>query len=103
MEAADYESSVDALRAAPLVGSIPAVLLTSDMPFDFGAGEETWAAWLSAQDRLAKLLGAKHITDTSSGHCIAGEQPQLVIDAIRQVVDAERDGAETVDIVEGVD
>jgi len=84
LEAADYESSVEALRAAPQVGAIPAVVLTSDMPFDFGAGEDgTWPAWLAAQDRLAKLLGAEHINDTNSGHYIAGEQPQLVIDAIR--------------------
>ena len=103
MEAADYESSVDALRAAPPVGTSPAVVLTSDMPFDFGAGEGTWTAWLAAQDRLAKLLGAKHITDTNSGHYIAREQPQLVIDAIRQVVDAERDNAETGNVVEGAE
>jgi pimeloyl-ACP methyl ester carboxylesterase len=95
LEAADYESSVEALRAAPPVGAILAVVLTSDKPFDFGAGEGTWPAWLAAQDRLATLLSAEHITDTNSGHYIAGEQPQLVIDAIRQVVDAERDNAET--------
>jgi pimeloyl-ACP methyl ester carboxylesterase len=94
LEAADYESSVEALRAAPPVGAIPAVVLTSDKPFDFGAGEDgTWPAWLAAQERLAKLLGAKHINDTNSGHYIAGEQPQLVIDAIRQVIEAARNGS----------
>jgi pimeloyl-ACP methyl ester carboxylesterase len=103
LEAVDYEASVKALRAAPPVGAIPAVVLTSDKPFDFGAGDGTWPAWLAAQDRLAKLLGAEHITDTNSGHYIAGEQPQLVIDAIRQVVDAVRDDVETVDVVEGAD
>jgi pimeloyl-ACP methyl ester carboxylesterase len=104
LEAADYESSVDALCAAPPVGAIPAVVLTSDKPFDFGAGEEgTWPAWLSAQERLATLLGAKHITDTNSGHYIAGEQPQLVIDAIRQVVDAERADGEAGDVVKGAE
>jgi pimeloyl-ACP methyl ester carboxylesterase len=102
-EAADYESSVEALRAAPPVGAIPAVVLTSDEPFDFGAGDGTWPAWLAAQDRLAKLLGAEHITDTTSGHYIAGEQPQIVIDAIRQVVDAEREDGETVGVVEGAE
>jgi pimeloyl-ACP methyl ester carboxylesterase len=96
LEAADYESSVGALRAAPPVGSIPAVVLTSDKPFDFGAGDGTWPAWLAAQDQLATLLGAKHITDTNSGHYIAGEQPQLVIDAIRQVVEAARNGSSSV-------
>ena len=52
---------------------------------------ETWTAWRTAQDRLAKLLNAKHVSDTNSGHAIQMEQPQLVIDAVRQVVDAVRD------------
>ncbi len=47
-------------------------------------------AWLQAQDRLATEFGAKHITNTHSGHPIALEQPQLVIDAIRAVVDEVR-------------
>jgi pimeloyl-ACP methyl ester carboxylesterase len=93
LEAADYESSVDALRAAPPVGSIPIVVLTSDKPFDFGAGDGTWPAWLAAQDQLATLLSAKHITETNSGHYIAGEQPKLVVDSIHQVVEAVRNGS----------
>jgi hypothetical protein len=34
----------------------------------------------------------KHITNTNSGHEIHKEQPQLVIDAIREVVEAVRSG-----------
>jgi hypothetical protein len=66
-------------------------VLTSDKRFDFGAGgTETWPAWRTAQDRLAKLLNAKHVSDTNSGHAIQMEQPRLVIDEIRHVVDAVR-------------
>jgi hypothetical protein len=44
-----------------------------------------------AQEKLARLVAnAKHITNTNSGHEIHKEQPQLVIDAIRQVVEAVR-------------
>jgi|SRR6185312_11109583 pimeloyl-ACP methyl ester carboxylesterase len=76
---------------SPPAPDVPAVVLTSDHQFDFGAGgPETWPAWLRAQDQLARLLGARHITDTNSGHFIQGEQPQLVIDAIREIVDAAR-------------
>jgi pimeloyl-ACP methyl ester carboxylesterase len=35
--------------------------------------------------------GAKHTTDTDSGHEIHKDQPQLVIDSIREVVEAVRD------------
>jgi pimeloyl-ACP methyl ester carboxylesterase len=50
-----------------------------------------WTAQLAAQDELAaKFSGATHITKTNSGHYIHVEQPQLVVDAITQVVDAAR-------------
>jgi hypothetical protein len=46
-----------------------------------------------AQADLAALVpGAKHITDTDSGHEIQKGQPQLVIGSIREVVDAVRGG-----------
>jgi pimeloyl-ACP methyl ester carboxylesterase len=63
-----------------------------------------WAAQLAAQDEMAKKFpGAEHITDTNSTHYIHLDNPQLVTDSIRQVVDAARDGAETVDVVEGAE
>jgi hypothetical protein len=40
----------------------------------------------------AKLLNAKHVSDTNSGHAIQMEQPRLVIEAIREVVEAARSG-----------
>ena len=87
LEAADYERSVDEILAAPSVPKIPAVVPTSDHPFDFGAGgRRTWPAWLSAQNRLAAALGAKHITQTNSGHYIAGERPGVVVSEVRAVV-----------------
>jgi pimeloyl-ACP methyl ester carboxylesterase len=99
LEGADYRPSVRALRAAPPVRSIPAVALTSDKCFEFvpgaGGAKATCQAWRAAQDQLAELLNAKHITDTNSGHFIQGEQPQLVIDAIRQVVDTVRNQRES--------
>jgi pimeloyl-ACP methyl ester carboxylesterase len=99
LEAADYQPSVRELSAAPQVRSIPAVVLTSDKCFEFvpgaGGAKATCSAWRAAQDQLATLLDAKHITDTNSGHFIQGEQPQLVIDAIRQVVDTVRNQRES--------
>jgi hypothetical protein len=54
----------------------------------------TDAAQKEAEEKLAHLVpNAKHITDTSSGHEIHKEQPQLVIDSVRQVVDAVRGGS----------
>jgi len=51
-------------------------------------------AWQSAQDELAVLLpDARQVIATESEHYIQLQQPQLVIDAVRAVVDAVRDPA----------
>ena len=91
-EAPDHTRTLGLLHSSPRVRPLPIVVLTSDKRFDFGAGgAETWPAWRTAQDRLAKLLNAKHVSDTNSGHAIQMERPQVVIDSIREVVDAVRD------------
>jgi pimeloyl-ACP methyl ester carboxylesterase len=108
LERIDTDRSFDQLRAAPPLRSIPLVVLSADRPWgpqvpsmikagklpkdvppDFGY--VTDAAQKKAQEQLAKLVpNAKHITNTNSGHEIHKEQPRLVIDAIRQMVEAVR-------------
>ncbi|HZE71864.1 MAG TPA: alpha/beta hydrolase [Pyrinomonadaceae bacterium] len=111
LERIDVDGSLNQIRAAPPLHSIPLVVLSADRPWgpqvpsmiaagklpadippDFGY--VTDAAQKKAQERLAKLVpDEKHITNTNSGHEIHKEQPQLVIDAIREVVDATRSGS----------
>src|SRR5882762_1165650 len=94
LEAPDHARTLALLRDTPQVSPMTVAVLTSDKRFDFGAGgAETWQAWRTAQDRLAKILNAKHVSNTNSGHVIQMEQPQLVVDAIRQVVEAVRSGS----------
>ena len=51
-----------------------------------------WSAQIAAQAVFARLLpGARHIINTNSHHYIHPERPQLVINAIREVVGAVRD------------
>jgi pimeloyl-ACP methyl ester carboxylesterase len=93
LEAADYRPSVRALRSAPPVRGIPAVVLSSDKCWFVFPGfdaKQTCSAWDAAQDQLAAHLDAEHITDTNSGHFIQGENPKLVIGAVREVVGAAR-------------
>jgi pimeloyl-ACP methyl ester carboxylesterase len=72
---------------------IAAGKLPAGIPPDFGC--VTDAAQKTAQERLAQLVpNAKHITDTNSGHEIHKERPQLVIDSIREVVEAVRNGSQ---------
>ena len=110
LERIDVDRSFNQIRAAPPLRSIPLVVLSADRPWgpqvppmiaagklsadtppDFGY--VTDAAQKKAQERLAKLVpNAKHITNTNSGHEIHKEQPQLVIDAIRDLVEAVGSG-----------
>ena len=110
LERIDVDRSFNQIRAAPPLRSIPLVVLSADRPWgpqvppmiaagklsadtppDFGY--VTDAAQKKAHERLAKLVpNGKHITNTNSGHEIHKEQPQLVIDAIREVVEAVRSG-----------
>jgi pimeloyl-ACP methyl ester carboxylesterase len=108
LERIDVDRSFDQIRAALPLRPLPLVVLSADRPWgpqipsmiaegklpaevppDFGYVPD--AAQKRAQAQLAELVpGAKHITNTNSGHEIHKELPQLVIDSIRQVVDAVR-------------
>ena len=110
LERIDPDRSFEEVRAAPPLRPLPMVVLSADrawgpqipsmiaagvlpagVPPDFGY--VTDAAQKEAQDRLAELVpNAKHVTNTNSGHEIQKEQPQLVIDLIREVVEAARMG-----------
>jgi pimeloyl-ACP methyl ester carboxylesterase len=118
-EVLDLQGTFQQLGESPPVPQVPTIVLTADEPqltpellasgelpagVDQEFADALWAAQLAAQDELAKMFpGAEHITNTNSTHYIHTEQPQLVIDSIRQVVDAARDGAETVGTVEGAE
>ena len=68
-----------------------------EMPPDLPGGltgEGLEHAWSVEQDRLAALLpDAKHVIAHESEHYIQLQQPELVIAAVREVVEAVRDSA----------
>src|SRR5215470_4744340 len=100
LERVDPDQSFAAIRAAPPLRAMPLAVLSADQPWgpqvpsmiaagllakdtppDFGY--VTDRAQQQAQATLAGLVpGARHVTQTHSGHNIHQEQPQLVIDAI---------------------
>jgi len=98
------------LRAsAARIPRVPTVVLSADRKVisaaDIASGQlpafvtqefadALWSAQLAAQDDLAaKFPGSSHITKTSSGHYIHIEQPQVVVDAIVQVIGQARGAA----------
>lgn len=95
-EVIDFDASFAQMRAAKPLSTVPLVVLSrgvptaefpGDVPKDFGANFEK--AWQAEQNRLVTLIpNATHTIATKSGHYIMIEQPELVIQAIEQVLDA---------------
>ncbi len=105
IETLDVNASLDqmekAASAEPL-RPMPLFVLTQGQPFDLSPWQPLPAdfpgalnkAWHTAQDALATLApNAKHKIATKSSHYIQAQEPQLVIDAIKQVVEAVRNPA----------
>ncbi|MFZ1019129.1 MAG: alpha/beta hydrolase [Candidatus Cybelea sp.] len=104
----DNAKSFEEIRAAPPVRPMPVVVLTAGLPqltpeviasgqlppeVTQAFADALWAAQMQAQDHLAALFpGGRHIMVANSTHYIHVDQPQVVIDAIRDVVDAVRAG-----------
>jgi pimeloyl-ACP methyl ester carboxylesterase len=76
---------------------MPLVVLTHGQPWEWPPDFPAAAledAWLPLQHLLASLVpDARLVIAEESGHFIQTEQPELVIAAIRQVVDAVREPA----------
>jgi pimeloyl-ACP methyl ester carboxylesterase len=96
-EQIDVDVSAAAMREAaensPL-RPLPLVVLTHGRPWAWPPGypvADLEAVWMPLQEQLASLTpDARLVVAEQSGHFIPGEQPDLVIAAIRQVVDAVR-------------
>jgi CubicO group peptidase (beta-lactamase class C family)/pimeloyl-ACP methyl ester carboxylesterase len=105
IETLDVNASLDemerAASAEPL-RPMPLFVLTQGEPFDLSPWQPLPAdfpgglnkAWHAAQEALVTLSpNAKHKIATKSSHYIQAQEPQLVIDAIKQVVEALRNPA----------
>ena len=88
----DIDEVADEVRAARL-GDIPLVVLTAELI------EDRWLKTVprraaAAQARLATLSSdAIQVVVENSGHFIQDEDPAIVVEAIREVVDAARTGS----------
>jgi pimeloyl-ACP methyl ester carboxylesterase len=84
----------EATAASPL-GLLPVVVLSRGLPADAPPGfpaDAIEGAWAAGQNELAMLApGDRHVIANESAHYIQLDQPDLVIEAIRQVVEAVRD------------
>jgi pimeloyl-ACP methyl ester carboxylesterase len=97
-ERIDIEASTAAVREAAATSPLrpmPLVVITHGLPWDWPAGypvTELEGIWGPLQEQLAALVPeSRLLVAERSKHFIPGDQPDLIVAAIRQVVDAVRD------------
>ncbi len=113
MERYDVLRNLELESAAAPLKPMPLIVLSADKPYDIVPlaedgtlpltvkeakefGKLLFQAVVDARaDLVSQVPGARHITNTDSDHYIHQEQPQLVIDAVREVVDAAAIGSTT--------
>ena len=84
-----FATSGDQVRPTGSLGDMPLAVLTEDP--DQVYSRDMLPAFLECQDDLARLsTRATHVVAKGSGHQIQKERPDLVIAAIRQVVEQVR-------------
>lgn len=98
MERIDIDASAVEMRqaaAASPLQPMPLIVLSHGRPWDWPPGYPVTALealWSRSQHKLVALVpDARLVVAKESGHHIQLDQPDLVIAAIRQVVDAVRD------------
>jgi pimeloyl-ACP methyl ester carboxylesterase len=101
-----HRQNIRQVSAAAPLEPMPLIVLSADQPYDFtpfvDSGEvpadmaerfakDFFRAAIEARaDLVSQVPGARHITNTNSGHYIHQERPKLVIDSVREVLDAVR-------------
>jgi pimeloyl-ACP methyl ester carboxylesterase len=88
-------AEVRALRITSF-GNLPLIVLSAGREETIASlsdaeNQQRWEAWQELQSELAALSSdGKQIIAEQSGHMIQLDQPDLVIDAIREMLDALR-------------
>ncbi len=86
----DLETIAAQARANKWYGSIPVIVLTR-APLKSGQAEKSEQLRIDLQNDLARRsTNSKHIIAEKSGHNIQDDQPEIVVDSIRQIMEATR-------------
>lgn len=89
----DLKASADQVYAAGPLPDVPMIVLVHGQP-NLSIGGVSDEQWLQMQrDTASRVPNSKLVIAQQSGHYIQDDQPQLVIDSIRQVVELARKGS----------
>ena len=85
-ELANIEGSLKDIRAVSSLGNLPLIVLSQGSK-DSEVSDERVQRWASLQLDLTKLSSnSQRIVAEDSGHLIQLDQPELVVDAVQQIV-----------------
>ena len=90
-EGIDFPVSCEQARQCGTLGDIPVTVLTSgtflQMPFDAASQQRLHRVWLEMHEEIAALsTRSQRITIEDSGHFMAKDRPDAIIEAVRQMV-----------------
>jgi pimeloyl-ACP methyl ester carboxylesterase len=92
-EGAGFRADLVANRAPPNLADLPLVVISEGKPNN-PFMQERFGTWLELQDELAHLsTRGRRVIATRSAHAIHRTEPELILDAVRGVVDAARGSA----------
>jgi pimeloyl-ACP methyl ester carboxylesterase len=81
-------ATLDQIRSSPPLPDVPVIVVTGARRAPRPPDEEVFAAWTAAHDEWVKQLPqGRHVITHQSGHAVQIEQPDLVVDLIREVVE----------------
>ena len=91
IEGMDIETSAEQVRATGSLGDIPLTVLTAGAEAVTETETRLDAVWLEMQKELAALSSnSNHLVVPNADHCIQCDAPEVVADAILNVVNATR-------------
>ena len=92
-EGVDVVASLDQVESDADLGDLPLTVITAGVPnlppfIDQSVRDRLAESWLQSQRELVRLSTAgAHIIAEESGHCVQCDQPALVADVIRDMVE----------------
>lgn len=84
-ECTNVKESFEQVRAVKSLGNLPLIVLSSGIK-DLEMSDERWQRWQALQANLANLSSNSNlIIAKKSGHLVQLDQPELVVDSVRQL------------------
>jgi pimeloyl-ACP methyl ester carboxylesterase len=87
------ETTLEQVRAARPLPKVPVTVLTATKPWPPVMTKETLEVWLRMhKEFVGSVPGARHVVTDRSDHNMPGNQPGLIVDAIKGLIESKGPG-----------